>query len=94
MPHQVVGHGVDRLGLLAGQIEILDVVGHVAEPVAGREIVVEVLAASAHAADVKRQLRFRPRQPILDVVADGQGRADHDVERPEFRVALGHSGAQ
>src|SRR6476619_3311513 len=72
MSYQVIGNGVDRLGLAAGQVEILDVVGHVAESVARREVVVEVLAASTHAADVQRQLRFRPRQPVLDVVTDGQ----------------------
>ena len=69
-------------------------VGHLAEPVAGRQVVVEVLAAGAHAADVQRQLRFRPSQSVVDVVADGQRSADHDVERSQCRIALGIPGPQ
>ena len=69
--------------LLAGEVEVLDAVGHLTEAVAGRQVVVEVAAARAHAADVQRQLGFGPRQPVVDVVADRQARADHDVERTQ-----------
>src|ERR1700758_3428525 len=53
MSHQLVGYCGDGLGLLAAQVELLDLVRHLAETVPGSQVVVEVLATRAHAADVK-----------------------------------------
>ncbi len=80
--------------LVAGQVEVLDLLGRlrVAEP-AG-QVVVEVAAPGAHAADVERPPRPGQLVQMVDVVADRQRDADMDVERPERGIAPGAALAQ
>ena len=92
--HQFVGNRVDGLTLAAGQVQLLDPVGDLAEPVSGGQVVVEVAAFGAHSADVERQLRFDPRQPVIDVVADGHRRVHHHVHRAERGIPFGGTGGQ
>src|SRR5215470_7399356 len=70
-----VGHRGRRLVLLATQIEILDAPGVALVAVATHELVVEVLAARAHAAHVKGQARLHHR------AAGRRVRAQHDRHR-------------
>ena len=67
---QLVGHRGDRLALVALEVQVLDLLGRVLEAVAAREVVVEVLAARAHAADVERGHRLHEAAQHVDVVAD------------------------
>ena len=67
---QLVGHRRHRLHLLAVEVEVLDLLrlGLVAEPLG--VVVVEVLVARAHAADVEREHALHRHAAALEVVAD------------------------
>src|SRR5579885_1511345 len=69
-----------RLRLLAGEVEVLDALRLGGEAVAAGEVVVEVLLARAHAADVEREHGLDELEARLHVVADDDGDRDRDVE--------------
>src|ERR1700677_3108205 len=92
--HQFVGHRVDGLPLAAGQVQLLNPVGYLAEPIACRQAVVEVTALGAHTADIEGQLRFDPCQPFIDVISDGQRRVHHNVQRAQCGIPFGGAGRQ
>ena len=70
------------------EVEVLDPGRGLLEPHPAGQLVVEVLVARAHAADVERRVPGdRPRRP-LDVVVDDDGNGRHDVE-PGQRVVRG-----
>ena len=77
------------LVLLAVQVEVLDLLGLLLEAVPAGEVVVEVLALGAHAADVQRGHRAAELQVALHVVADGERGLADDVELAQRGVALG-----
>ena len=84
---QFVGHRRGRLHLLAGEEQILDAHGgrFVAEPL--REVVVEVLAARAHAADVERHAALHGHARLLGLVGHDHADAGHDGEVREALAA-------
>src|SRR5438876_6946540 len=55
---ELVRHGGDGLVLALREIELLDLLGGVAEPAADHHVLVEVLVAMAHAAGVERDARL------------------------------------
>ena len=83
-----VGHRRRRLELLAVEVEILDLrrLGLVA--VAADEVVVEVLAARAHAADVEREVVLDVLAPALRILREDDVHAGGDVE-PSFAPSSG-----
>ena len=80
-----------RLGvaLVAAEVEVLDLLGLLLVAVLAGELVVEVLAAGAHAADVERVHRAHEVEHPLDVLADRDHAAGGDLERAEVGGALG-----
>src|SRR5438093_8760632 len=84
---ELVGHGGHRLVLAPGQVQLLDALGGVAEAAADHHLLVEVLVAVAHAADVERHARLLPRERALDVVGDGHLGARLDLEIAEALAA-------
>src|SRR3712207_9405477 len=67
-PHQLLGDGGGGLVLPAVEVEVLDGARLVLVAVTPGEVVVEVLAAGAHAADVEGQLGAHLLQHRADVV--------------------------
>ena len=65
---------------LPDEVEVLDLRRLALEAVAAGELVVEVLALGAHAADVERELGLDHVEARLDVVADDDGDGHRDVE--------------
>ena len=63
--HPFVGHRRGGLFLAMREIEFLNSVGGVAEAVTDHDVLMEVLVAMAHAADIQRDLRLqcRPARP-------------------------------
>ncbi len=76
-----------RFLLLAVEVEVLDLLGRGFEAVAAREVVVEVLAARAHAADVQRDHRPDEVRELFRIVADDHGDRRRDVEAVEALAA-------
>src|SRR6185436_19298106 len=70
-------------------VQVLDGLRRRLEAVAAGEVVVEVLAARAHAADVERQLRLHAVEARLHIVADEHAHADGDVEVANGLAAAG-----
>ncbi len=66
--------------LLPVEVEVLDLARRVLEAVAAGEVVVEVLPARAHAADVQRVVRLQELAARLDVVDEDDRRGRGDVE--------------
>ena len=93
-------HRGGGLVLLALEVQVLHLDGLLLVAVGAGDVVVEVLAAGAHAADVQRDARAgRSRGSCLllvadEVVADRQHAAGRDVELLAARVALGEAGLQ
>ena len=77
---ELVGHGVDRLVLAPRQVQLLDALGGVAVAAADHHVLVEVLVAMAHAADVERDARLHARQRAAHVVGDGDPTRGLDLE--------------
>ena len=71
--------------LLPGEVEVLDLAGGVLVSVPAGEVVVEVLPARAHPADVQRVVRLQELAARLDVVDEDGRRGGGDVE-PLARV--------
>ena len=69
---EVVGDQGGGLGLVAAEVQVLDLGGHVLVAVPAGEVVVEVLALRAHAADVQRDHRLHHVAQGRDVVADAR----------------------
>jgi hypothetical protein len=69
-----------RLALLAVEEQILDLTRLRLVPVAREQVVVEILAARAHAADVERVVLLQHRTPRVDVVGHERGNRGRDVE--------------
>ena len=73
-----------RLGvaLVAAEVEVLDLLGLLLVAVLAGEVVVEVLAARAHAADVQREERPREVEQRLGLrtLADGDHAAGRDLQ--------------
>src|SRR5215210_7130014 len=65
---ELVGDGLLGLLLTAGEEEVLDAPGGVAVAVTGDELVVEVLVAGAHAADVEGEVRLHRGEGGLYIV--------------------------
>ena len=93
---QLVGHQRLRLGLLAVEVEVLDLLGLLLEAVAAHHVVVEVLPLGPHPPDVEGD--HGPGQVAqcghLVTLADGHQPAHGDLQRPEGRVPLGRSGIE
>src|SRR3546814_2901562 len=86
-----VWYGGRGLGLLARQVEVLDLLGLRLIAIARGQRVVEVLPARTHAADVERKLVADPLQVCRIRLAEGIVHLQHDVERAELRVTLGEA---
>src|SRR3954454_19029266 len=84
-----VGYGRPRLVLLPVQVEVLDGLRRRPVAVPDRQIVVEVLATGAHAADVEGESRPDEVEQRFGVVADRDRDAGDDLELAEGRVPLG-----
>src|SRR3954453_13652880 len=80
---QLVGQRRRGLLLLAVEVEVLDLVGRVPEPVAPHQGVVEVLLARAHPAHVQREEWPHGVAGAIDVVVDADLHAWRDLEAVE-----------
>jgi hypothetical protein len=80
--------------LVTGQIQLLDAVGLWAVAVSGGQGVIEVLALSAHAPDVERQVWFDEFAQPFDVFTDRQSRARVYLKVSQSGVALSQTGGQ
>ena len=85
--HESVGYGRFGFRLAAGEVEILDLLRRLLVAVAARDVVVEVAAARAHAADVQREPGLHARPARGDVVTDDHRDHRHDVEGRGRRAA-------
>src|SRR5688572_18709558 len=86
---ELVGHGGGGFLLLPAEVEVLDLLRFRFEAVAAGEVVVEVLAARSHAADVEREARLDVAEAFLDVGADHDVHRCGDVEARERLPAAG-----
>src|SRR5713226_2430882 len=77
---QVIGHGCDGVVLLAGKVKVLDLLRCVFIAVAAREIIVKILTARAHPADVQGEVWFHLHSASVDVIADDNAHGWSDVE--------------
>jgi len=94
--HQRIGHRRHCLGLLAGKVQVLDLHRRVFVAQAPGVVVVEILAARAHAADVQREVLLHRLAALRHVVAEDAGDKGRDVEIREALAAagLGEAGLQ
>ena len=80
--------------LLSVEVQILDLARRVLEAVAAGQVVVEVLPARAHSADVQRVVGLEELAARLDVVDEDDRRGDCDVETlPRVRDHVAERGA-
>ena len=75
------GHGGDRLVPLAGEEEVLDLVGLLLVAHAGEDVLVEVHVLGAHAADVEGEHRLHRVERGVAVVGDDDPAVGGDLER-------------
>ena len=83
------GSAAAASSFLPVEVEVLDLLRGVLEAVALHELVVEVLLARAHAADVERDERAHHVARGLDVVADVDLHGRRDVEVVERLAVAG-----
>src|SRR5690606_19716228 len=82
----LVGHGHHRALPVALEPELLDLLALPLEARAAEEVLVEVLALRAHAADVEAELLLHRDASPVDVVADHHHHRHGDVEGVEALV--------
>src|SRR5438128_916667 len=87
---QLVGYGGDGFVLHPRQIKILDPLRRLFVAIATRQVVVEILAASAHPSNVQRKMRLDLHPASIDIIAnhDADGRRDIKVRK---RLSVGSS---
>src|SRR6185436_14762246 len=83
------GYGGLGLLLLAVEVEVLDLLRLGLVAVLAGEVVVEVLLARAHAADVEGGHGAGEVEEVLHVISDRDQAAGCDLERTEVGIALG-----
>src|SRR5918994_3120643 len=74
------GHGGDRVGLVAAEVEVLNLGAFALVAHAGEHLVVEVRPPGPHAADVEGEHRTQEVGAPLDVVGDDHRQQRHDLE--------------
>src|SRR5699024_1053028 len=62
------------------EIQVLDGAGSVAESHPGGELMVEVVLAAAHAADIQRRIGSHRRRARFEVVTDDHRHRRHDIK--------------
>src|SRR5262245_13138110 len=86
---ELVGDGGDGLVFALGQEQLLDLLRGVAEAAAEHHLLVKVLVAMAHAADVEGNARLHARERAAHIVGDGDLGARLDLEAREALAAAG-----
>src|SRR5207247_2646482 len=87
---QFVGHSGDGFVLFPGEVEVLNGLCRFFVAVAARQLVIKILSARAHPADVERQVRLHLHATLIDIIADYNAYGGSDVEICE-RFSVGPS---
>src|ERR1700730_16731260 len=77
---QVVGHRCNSFFLLPGKVKVLDRLCRVFVAVAAGKIIVKILTARAHPADVQREVWFHLHSASIDVIAHHHAHCASDDE--------------